>query len=205
MCCSASGHLPYEPTPVILLCQVGKQTKNDRNAEETARREAFEEIGLLTDKSKIPLLCVLEPFLAGGRLIVTPVVVLVLDNTLRPVLNAPEVAQLFSHPLASFLSTDSPFPLDQSAVEFPYHSYEDIPFRKDPSRKIRAHRFLTGREAGGVKPIFGVTANIMIRVASIGYSLEPEFLLKAPNQPGMRERIEYALKGNDRAQAKTKL
>ncbi|KAF9647828.1 hypothetical protein BDM02DRAFT_3097512 [Thelephora ganbajun] len=183
----------------------GKVDKRDRNAEETARREAFEEIGLATDKSKVPLLCVLEPFLAGNGVLITPVVVLVLDNMLRPVLNTPEVAQLFSHPLASFLSTESPFPQDQSMVEFPYYSYEDTPFHRGSPRKIRLHHFLTGREAGGVKPIFGVTAAIMIRVASIGYGLEPEFLLKAPSQPGMRERVEYASNENKRAQAKAKL
>jgi len=133
------------------------------------------------------------------------VVVLVLDNSLRPVLNTPEVTQLFSHPLASFLSTESPFPQDQSTVEFPYHSYEDIPFHRGSSRHIRLHRFLTGREAGGVKPIFGVTAAIMIRVARIGYGLEPEFLLKAPSQPGMRERIERALNDHKTAQVKAKL
>jgi hypothetical protein len=76
----------------------------------------------------------------------------------QPILNAPEVAQLFSHPLASFLSKESPFPQDQSTVEFPYHSYEDVPYRGGSARRIRFHRFLTGREAGGVKPIFGVTA-----------------------------------------------
>lgn len=133
------------------------------------------------------------------------VVVLVLDNTLRPVLNAPEVDQLFSHPLVSFLSTESPFPRDQSAVEFPYHSHEDIPFHKRSSRRVRLHRFLTGREAGGVKPIFGVTAAIMIRVATIGYGLEPEFLLKAPGQPGMRERTEHVLREDNRAQVRAKL
>jgi len=66
-------------------------------------------------------------------------------------------------------------------MEFPYYSYEDIPYHKGSSRKICLHRFLTGREAGGVKPIFGVTAAIMIRIAGIGYGLEPEFLLKAPS------------------------
>jgi len=166
---------------------------------------AFEEIGLSVDKSKVPLLCVLEPFLAGNGVLITPVVVLVLDNTLRPVLNAPEVTKLFSHPLASFLSAESPFPQDQSTVEFPYHSYEDIPFHRGSSRKIRLHRFLTGREAGGVKPIFGVTAAIMVRVASIGYGLEPEFLLKAPSQPGMHERIKRAFNDYKTTQAKAKL
>lgn len=45
---------------------------------------------------------------------------------------------------------------------------------------------------------------IMIRVASIGYGLRPEFVLKAPGQPGMRERIEYAIR-RGRAEAKAKL
>jgi len=147
----------------------------------------------------------LEPFLAGNGVLITPVVVLVLDNTLRPFLNEPEVAQLFSHPLASFLSTESPFPQDQSTVEFPYHSYEDITFHRGSLRKIRLHRFITGREAGGVKPIFGVTAAIMIRVASIGYGLEPEFLLKAPGQPGMRERIERVLREGKRGRIQARL
>ena len=30
------------------------------------------QIGLSMDKSKVPLLCILEPFLAGNQLIVTP-------------------------------------------------------------------------------------------------------------------------------------
>jgi hypothetical protein len=46
----------------------------------------------------------------------------------------------------------------------------------------------------------------MIRVASIGYGLEPEFLLKAPSQPGMGERIERALRGKkERVRVRTKL
>ena len=45
----------------------------------------------------------------------------------------------------------------------------------------------------------------MIRVAQIGYGLEPEFLLKAPSQPSMRERIERALNGYKTAQVKAKL
>jgi hypothetical protein len=45
----------------------------------------------------------------------------------------------------------------------------------------------------------------MIRVAGIGYGLEPEFLLKAPSQPGMRERIELAFNGHGTGQTKAKL
>jgi coenzyme A diphosphatase NUDT7 len=67
----------------------GKYEPDDRTLEETARREAFEEvkykvssfphilntisqIGLPPDPQKVPLLCILEPFLAGNHLIVTP-------------------------------------------------------------------------------------------------------------------------------------
>jgi len=45
----------------------------------------------------------------------------------------------------------------------------------------------------------------MIRVASIGYGLDPEFLLRAPGQPRMRERIERAFKQNEQARAMAKL
>jgi coenzyme A diphosphatase NUDT7 len=68
----------------------GKYEPDDRSLEETARREAFEEvccpfvsstashgalqIGLSPDRDKVPLLCILEPFLVGNHLIVTPYV-----------------------------------------------------------------------------------------------------------------------------------
>lgn len=45
----------------------------------------------------------------------------------------------------------------------------------------------------------------MIRVASIGYGIEPEFLLKALSQPGMRERIERAFNDHKAAHVKAKL
>lgn len=79
------------------------------------------------------------------------------------------------------------------------------------------HRFLTGREAGGVKPVFGLTAcveghykiisfsdlvfvtsAILIRVAMIGYGRAPDFDIVAPGQPPMIERIDYALKHSQR-------
>ena len=69
-----------------------------------------------------------------------------MDNTLRPILNTPEVASLFSHPLASFLSDSAPVvsanpdPEQDSAspeqdpdahaelvaAELPYHTYSDL-------------------------------------------------------------------------------
>ena len=88
----------------------GRVDPTDASLEDTARREAFEEIGLPQDKTRIPFLCTLEPFLARNRLVVTPVVVLITDQTLRPILNDAEVKALFSHPLQAFLSESPPKP-----------------------------------------------------------------------------------------------
>ncbi|KAF8627938.1 hypothetical protein AX17_006092 [Amanita inopinata Kibby_2008] len=138
----------------------GKVDVEDRTIEDTARREAYEEIGLSRDRQKVPLLCVLEPFMATNDLIVTPIVVLILDYTLRPILNTAEVASLFSHPLASFLDETPPFPHEPEAFELPYHTTVDFHVQ-GPNGIVwphRTHRFLTGREAGGIKPVFGLTA-----------------------------------------------
>lgn len=188
----------------------GKWDEDDCDAEATARREAFEEIGLPNDKQRVPLLCIMESFLAGGNLIVTPVVVLVLDNTIRPILNEGEVASLFSHPLISFLSEEAPFPIPPDS-EIAYHTYSDIrdwvpsgssssTYATDTTaRPMRMHRFLTGREASGtnsIKPVFGLTAAILIRVAAVGYSRAPAFEVCAPGQWSMQRRIESALRWN---------
>jgi len=170
----------------------GRWDPEDRNLEDTARREAFEEIGLPKDRKKAPLLCILEPILAA-EFIVTPVVVLILDNTLRPMLNSAEVASLFSHPLASFLSTEPPFPSEPDTLEVPYHTSVDIKADGPPDQTFRNHQFLTGREAGGIKPVFGLTAAILIRTATIGYARVPDFDVHPPNACSTEERIAYAL------------
>jgi hypothetical protein len=102
----------------------------------------------------------------------------------QPVLNAPEVDTLFSHPLASFLSTQFPeraeprgpfleaeAHAETAALELQYHTYSDVPWPlrwlahpadvHPPTRAVRMHRFLTGREAGGIKPIYGLTACVV--------------------------------------------
>lgn len=65
-------------------------------------------------------------------------------------------------------------------------------------RPFRMHRFLTGREAGAgaIKPVFGLTAAILVRVASIGYARSPAFELCAPGQWGNAKRIECAVRWN---------
>ncbi|KAI0285125.1 NUDIX hydrolase domain-like protein [Russula aff. rugulosa BPL654] len=200
----------------------GMIDNDDKTIEDTARREAFEEVGLPQDKDKLPLLCILDPFLAGNEVLVTPVVVLILDNTLKPVLNAPEVNTLFSHPLASFLSTTFPeraeprgpfleaeAHAETAAVELQYHTYSDVPGLPGthPSTRstdsagsatggyvVRKHRFLTGREAGGIKPIYGLTAAILIRTAAIAYGRPPDFPVQVRGEPEINERVAWSLR-----------
>ena len=75
-------------------------------------------------------------------------------------MNQAEVAALFSHPLNGFLrDSDPPFPLatEPEMLEMKYHTFVDYSSNTIPG-KLRTHYFLTGREAGGTKPIFGLTA-----------------------------------------------
>ncbi|ESK91863.1 hypothetical protein Moror_10475 [Moniliophthora roreri MCA 2997] len=184
----------------------GKVEPQDRSLEDTARREAFEEIGLPRDRRKVPLLCILEPFLAGNQLIVTPVVVLILDNTLQPILNHSEVTSLFSHPLASFISSIPPYPTEPEMIEVEYHTWYDYDWDGPPlrhlntkgeievvRRQVRMHRFMTGREAGGIKPVFGLTAGMLIHTARIGFAREPDFELHPPTTPTMDQRIAWTI------------
>ena len=87
-------------------------------------------------------------------------------------MNQAEVAALFSHPLNGFLrDSDPPFPLatEPEMLEMKYHTYVDYK-SNTMSGKVRMHTFLTGREAGGTKPIFGLTA----------YVPNPDVLLFSP-------------------------
>ncbi|EKM60046.1 uncharacterized protein PHACADRAFT_250912 [Phanerochaete carnosa HHB-10118-sp] len=69
--------------------------------------------------------------------------------------------------------------------------------RAQSQRLYRMHRFLTGREAGGsgsIKPVYGLTSAILIRVAAIGYAQSPAFEPYAPGQWSKQKRIEHAMR-----------
>lgn len=72
-----------------------------------------------------------------------------------------------------------------------YHSWYDAEW--GPT-KVRLHTFLTGREATGTKPVAGLTASIMLEVATIGYGHQPVgFEVNVSGQANRRERIAYAI------------
>lgn len=48
---------------------------------------------------------------------------------------------------------------DVGGGEGRYYQYRDVAWG-EPGRKVRMHRFLTGREGGGVKPVYGLTAYV---------------------------------------------
>ncbi|KAG2142798.1 NUDIX hydrolase domain-like protein [Suillus bovinus] len=170
----------------------GKVEPQDNTIEDTARREAFEEIGLIPDRERVPLLCVMEPFLSGNQTVVTPVVVLVLDKTVQPSLNESEVTSIFSQPLASFLVSSFPFhPYRVPDPLIPYHT--TMEWEWGGGGPVRLHSFLTGREADGVKPVFGLTASILIYIAVWGYRRAPDFEFQPSNAPTQAQQIACAL------------
>lgn len=70
------------------------QPAKDLNLIATARREAFEEIGLPLSDNAVRYITCLPPFLARSLLVVTPVVFLILDYTLKVSHCSPRVVTL---------------------------------------------------------------------------------------------------------------
>jgi len=146
---------------------------------------------------------------------------LVTDNRFNPVLNPSEVIHLFSMPLSAFLHVHPSlipgwhfgisdrlgpvptYPLPPPIVEYAsgegevggregrYYQYRDVPWGES---MVRMHRFLTGREGGGVRPVYGLTAAILIHAAVIGYDQQPAFPIMAPGQKSMEERIKWEIR-----------
>ena len=104
-------------------------------------------------------------FLEITENLIISVVLLVTDNTINPILNPHEVSHLFSMPLSAFLKiTPVVKPPGGAGVVggagyYPtYHSYRDIQWGE---ARVRMHRFLTGREEDGIKPVYGLTAYVL--------------------------------------------
>ncbi|KAJ3280898.1 hypothetical protein HK104_000342 [Borealophlyctis nickersoniae] len=144
----------------------GKVDPSDRDIYATAKREAWEEIGLPPDS--VEILTTLHNTVSRFNVLVTPVVALVpLDFVPTP--NHDEVAECFSVPLRRFVMD-----VDRTHVDI---MWEGVPYR--------AHSFMYK----GYK-IWGMTATIVIEAARVAYG-DTAFELNAPGQLPPEKSIEH--------------
>lgn len=162
-----SGNLSSHSGEVAL--PGGKMEEGDADESLTALREAKEEIGL--DPSNVKVMTMLEPFLSKHILRVTPVVGLLTDrDSFRPILNPGEVDAIFDAPLEMFLKDENHRSEEKQWMGFNYTvHYFDF--------ETETQKFL----------IWGLTAGILIRAASIVYQQSPAFEEMLPNFDGIQK------------------
>lgn len=136
----------------------GKVDEGDADVKATALREANEEIGL--DPALVSVVTVLEPFLSKNGLNVVPVIGMVTDKALfKPVLNKDEVEDIFDAPLDMFLKDDHrrTKQMNWMGIDIPVQFFD--------------------YEANGKKfVIWGLTAHILTRAASVIFQRQPSFI-----------------------------
>ncbi|KAF7803357.1 Nudix hydrolase 15, mitochondrial [Senna tora] len=135
----------------------GKAEEGDKDDGDTAKREAKEEIGL--DPENVNVVTVLEPFLSKHLLRVVPVIGILHDKkAFKPTLNPAEVESVFDAPLEMFLKDEN-------------RRHEERDWLGD---KYIIHFF--DYETNNEKYlIWGLTAGILIRAASVVYQRPPAF------------------------------
>ncbi|RVW29666.1 Nudix hydrolase 15, mitochondrial [Vitis vinifera] len=141
----------------------GKQEEGDKDDADTATREANEEIGL--DPSLVNVVTVLEPFLSKHLLRVVPVIGILSDKkAFEPAPNADEVDAVFDAPLEMFIKDEN---------------------RRSEEREWMGQKYLIhffDYEMENKKYlIWGLTAGILIRAASVVFQQPPAFLEQKPN------------------------
>nr|XP_018265343.1 uncharacterized protein I303_01708 [Kwoniella dejecticola CBS 10117]OBR87501.1 hypothetical protein I303_01708 [Kwoniella dejecticola CBS 10117] len=163
----------------------GKVDPEDPDVTYTARREAFEEVGLPLDHPSIHPLTILEQVMTilplnshmKNHIVVTPVVCFISDTSLLKDLvpNPDEVDAIFTHPLKGCLTgtldeKDSLGLVDVGGEWWPheeeYHSTND-----------RVGRFRTTNS-----PIKGLTSDVLIQTAMIAYGTPTTYTRFALNQ-----------------------
>ncbi|KAI3414834.1 Nudix hydrolase domain-containing protein [Psidium guajava] len=140
----------------------GKAEEGDKDDGDTATREAKEEIGL--DPSLVNVVTILEPFLSKHLLRVMPVIGILTDKkSFKPIPNPVEVEAVFDAPLEMFIKDEN---------------------RRDEEREWLGNKYIMhffDYEAGNKKYlIWGLTAGILIRAASVIYQRPPAFLEQNP-------------------------
>ncbi|KAK8503987.1 hypothetical protein V6N13_092787 [Hibiscus sabdariffa] len=140
----------------------GKADEGDKDDGDTATREAKEEIGL--DPSLVNVITVLEPFLSKHLLRVVPVIGILHDRkAFKPTPNPAEVDAVFDAPLEMFIKDEN-------------RSVEE---REWMGEKYLLHFFDYETENKRYL-IWGLTAGILIRAASVVYQRAPAFLEQSP-------------------------
>lgn len=140
----------------------GKAEEDDTDDAYTATREAKEEIGL--DPSLVNVVAVLEPFLSKHLLRVIPVIGILSDRSaFNPTPNVDEVDDVFDAPLEMFLKDENRRSEEREWMGDTYliHYFD---------YKINGKSYL----------IWGLTAGILIRAASIVYKRPPAFIEQNP-------------------------
>ncbi|XP_010460666.1 PREDICTED: nudix hydrolase 15, mitochondrial-like isoform X1 [Camelina sativa] len=140
----------------------GKADEGDKDDGMTATREAEEEIGL--DPSLVDVVTSLEPFLSKHLLRVIPVIGILRDKTkFKPIPNPGEVEAVFDAPLEMFLKDEK---------------------RRCEEREWMGEKYLIHyfdyRAGDKDFMIWGLTAGILIRAASVTYQRPPAFIEQSP-------------------------
>ncbi|KAI5590954.1 hypothetical protein BDE02_04G045500 [Populus trichocarpa] len=140
----------------------GKADESDKDDFETATREAKEEIGL--DPTLVNVVTVLEPFLSKHLLRVIPVIgILTNKKAFKPTPNPAEVEAVFDAPLEMFIKDEN----------------RRVEEREWMGEKYLIHFF--DYETGNKKYlIWGLTAGILIKAASVVYQRPPAFVEQNP-------------------------
>ncbi|XP_024016736.1 nudix hydrolase 22, chloroplastic [Eutrema salsugineum] len=140
----------------------GKAEELDKDDGITATREAEEEIGL--DPSLVDVVAFLEPFLSQHLLRVIPVVGILWDKkAFNPTPNPAEVEAVFDAPFEMFLKDEN-------------RRSEEIEWMGE-KHLIHFFDYNTGDED---YVIWGLTARILIRAATVIYQRPPAFIERKP-------------------------
>ncbi|XP_002522533.2 nudix hydrolase 15, mitochondrial [Ricinus communis] len=140
----------------------GKAEEGDKDDGETATREAKEEIGL--DPTLVHVVTVLEPFLSKHLLRVIPVIGILRDKkAFKAMPNPAEVEAVFDAPLEMFIKDEN----------------RRVEEREWMGEKYLVHFFDYETEKKKYL-IWGLTAGILIRAASVVFQRPPAFVEQNP-------------------------
>ncbi|KAL1745420.1 NUDIX hydrolase domain-like protein [Schizophyllum fasciatum] len=167
----------------------GRADPTDATLVHTALREAHEEVRLPLPTPHVHPICLLGPFVSAHHLIVTPVVALLDDVGVLGTLHASadEVAHIFTHPLHAVLDPGRMHtrPLVPKGSEHwpygeDYHTYTDDALSAFPDLRGLFYRYHRFRSAAS--PVSGLTADVLIKTATIAYDETPRFERNPPAQ-----------------------